>query len=127
MMFIFRLEKDVVILLKNNQRGIILLELLVAFSMLVMILFTLIPILVQIKLEENDLQQQREIQSFLHDELQLLSATLPFEQSPYITEININNSTITFTFEEDSPLLKGSAEWENEKYVQKKISLYYFP
>ncbi|MCZ0704066.1 type II secretory pathway pseudopilin PulG [Natronobacillus azotifigens] len=106
----------------DNQKGIVLLELLAAFSLILLILFTLIPILVQINIERNILQERREIQSTLHNELQLHTP-----ESYNNKVIEVNHTNVTLVFESTTPLLKGSAHWTNVRGKQEEIILYYYP
>lgn len=126
MILLSLLEKEGVISLKNKQEGFILTELLASFSILMMISFTLVPIILQLSLEQNILFQKRDIQSFLHDELQIFSVNSISKQ--YVKKEKIhNNEEITLIFNKEGPLWKGSAIWDNVKNQPEEICLYYYP
>ncbi|WP_226035031.1 hypothetical protein [Aquibacillus saliphilus] len=111
--------------MKNNSRGYFLIEALASLSIVLTITFTFIPILNQIKLEEHILSQRRSIQSTLHDELQLYiwkTFKLPVNH-----EMKVNKRQVTFTFTKEDNLVKGCAEWNNEKDILENFCLYGFP
>ncbi|GAA5415496.1 hypothetical protein Pryu01_00520 [Paraliobacillus ryukyuensis] len=104
---------------KNKQNGFILSELIVTFSIIMMIAFTIVPVFYQLSTEHSLLQNRVEIQSLLHD--QLLNQS--FQSST--TEINHTFVEFTYTFEE--PLWKGCAQWSNGKNNKESVCLYYYP
>lgn len=108
----------------DKQEGMIMLELLTTFGFILVILFTLLPILLQIRLEQNVLMQQRLIQSALHDEIQLHSTTV---NPPTHKVLKLENITVSFKFYNDlDPIIKGRATWINAKGEEDQLSLYYY-
>mgnify|MGYP005850824387 CR=1 FL=1 len=130
MLFISLLEKEGAILLKGKrpkQNGFVLSELLVSFSLIMMVSFTLLPIILQLKVEQNILFQYREIQSQLHNELQSFSSTTSTESIYFKKELEINNAVVIITCEKEDKLWKGCATWNNVKTQKEKICQYYHP
>ncbi len=126
MILLSLLEKEGVISLRNKQQGFILTELLASFSILMMISFTLVPIILQLSIEQNILFQKRDIQSFLHDELQIFSANSISNQNVKKERI-YNNEEVTLIFRKEGPLWKGCAIWDNVKNQSEEVCLYYYP
>lgn len=122
------MEKEGVISLKNKkQDGFVLTELLASFSILMMISFTLIPIILQLTIEQDILFQKRDIQSYLHDELLDFSMNTEIKKQIIRKESERNNKQITITFSREHPLWKGCARWKNAKNQTEKTCLYHYP
>ncbi|GGM31633.1 hypothetical protein GCM10011351_17260 [Paraliobacillus quinghaiensis] len=110
-----------------KQTGFVLSELLVSLSLIMMVSFTLVPIIFQLNMEQHILFQHREVQSQLHNELQTFSNTTPKEPSYFEKDIKINNTVVMIIFEKEDLLWKGCATWINVKYKKEKTCLYYYP
>ncbi|WP_112181302.1 MULTISPECIES: hypothetical protein [Paraliobacillus] len=112
--------------MKHKQQGFVITELLASFSILMMISFTLVPIILQLSIEQNILFQKRDIQSFLHDELQSFSENSNSSQDTQ-KDLVRNNKEVTLSFIKEDPLWKGCAIWNNVKNQTEEICLYYYP
>ncbi|MDL4841556.1 hypothetical protein [Aquibacillus rhizosphaerae] len=108
--------------MKMNSRGFLITEVVASFSVFVTIMLTVTPIFYQLTIEEHILKERRNIQSVLHDELQIVLAT-DFK-TPIKKDINIDNQKVEVSFTEDSSLVKGCARWNNAKQVKEELCLY---
>jgi len=107
---------------KNN--GFSLIEVLVAFSMVIMLVFTILPIITLIRQEEVILSDRRHISNRLHDELQpILWNADPLN---YTYTQSIRSYSVEFIFENEDQYIKGCAYWKNIKDREEKICLYGF-
>lgn len=106
--------------MKKNE-GFTLIEVLVAMSIVMMLVATIIPINILIKQERKILEDKRTISMRLHDELQ----KIVFEDmKPQNDTVEIGNKSVYFTFRTEQELQKGCAIWENEKQKEETICLY---
>lgn len=102
--------------------GFSFIESLVAFSVVVVLVFTTLPIISLLRQEETILSDRRYISNRLHDELQTFlwrSGSLP---SP--TAETIRSNRVTFTFTKENGYIKGCSEWNNIKDRAEKVCLY---
>jgi len=105
----------------KKSEGFTLIEVLVAMSILMMLVATIIPIDLLIKQERKILQTRRVISMKLHDELQKIvwnGGELEMK------EIKIGNRLVKFQFEKNHRLVKGCANWKNDRERQENICLY---
>lgn len=110
----FHLEREGVML--SNNKGFMLVEVLISFSLLMTIIITIIPLTVLIEKERKVLNERRYHASLLHDELQ------QYIGSTSATSKSINGMTITFT--KEGNLIRGCILWENVKKNTDEICLY---
>ncbi|MBM7569677.1 hypothetical protein [Aquibacillus albus] len=113
--------------MKNNSSGFHITEVLICLAIFSTIMFSLIPILSQIKVEEVLLSHRRNAQSILHDELLYhiwASSQLEFPIS-YQKNTSIGLLHLTFEFEEE--LMKGCVKWKNAKTGYETSCLYGYP
>ncbi|UJL44840.1 type II secretion system protein [Virgibacillus sp. NKC19-16] len=107
--------------MKNN--GFTLIEVLVASSVLMMVISTVVPIISLITEHQSLLSDRRTFNYYLHDELQPYlhqqETALPTNYSE-----TIHNKTVTFEFQMVNELVKGCAEWQNVKNNNEVICLY---
>lgn len=111
-------------MLKNNK-GFTFTEALVALNIVLVIIFTVAPIINLIHFEREILYDRRAISSQLHDHLQTViyaNDLLPYEQSE-----KINNIFVTMTFKIESEYIEACAYWENIKEREEQICLYGLP
>ncbi|MFD1038475.1 hypothetical protein ACFQ3N_08705 [Virgibacillus byunsanensis] len=106
-----------------NNNGFSLIESLVANSIMMMIILTIVPIISLLNSESVALSNQREFVLFLHDELQ------PYihnsnESLPSSYTVKLNSSLVTFSFSSENEFIKGCAEWNNVKNQTKKHCIY---
>lgn len=120
-MLFFPLERVVLMLSKN--RGFTLIEVLVAFSLVMLLVTTFIPISSIIQQHTTILSDRRIISSKLHDELlkQLWEEKSLMSES--FTE-NVNKKKVEFYFTIENELIKGCATWDNAKNKNEKFCLY---
>ena len=107
----------------RKNEGFTLIEVLVAMSILMMLVATIIPIDLLVKQERKILQNRRAISMKLHDELQ---AIVWNKQALENTQFKIGSRSVELNFVSNHPLVKGCANWENEKKRREKICLYGF-
>lgn len=99
-----------------NNKGFILVEVLIGFSLLVTVVTTIVPLTVLIDQERKVLSERRTYASVLHDELQhyIWKTSSALE--------NIDGFTIDFN--EEGNLIRGCISWENVKQQIDEICLY---
>ncbi|WP_327605832.1 prepilin-type N-terminal cleavage/methylation domain-containing protein [Virgibacillus tibetensis] len=118
---IFPFGKSRSILLKNS--GFTLIEVLIASSLLMMIVTTIVPLLSLLSYERTILGERRAVSYQLHDELQDYiwgeNETIPFSSIETIDE-----KEVLFEFKMENEFVKGCAKWENVKKFNEKICLY---
>lgn len=122
MRLFFLLVKGGTILL--NNRGFTLLEVLVASSIVLMLITTILPISSLLEQERVVLSERRALASKLHDALQPFlwnDQHLPFNYSDKINEVDV---TFYFVYEGDD--VKGCVNWENARDKIETICLYGF-
>ncbi|MBY7143381.1 type II secretion system protein [Virgibacillus sp. NKC19-3] len=108
-------------MLKNN--GFTLVEVLVASSVLMMVITTVVPILSLISEHQALLSDRRMFSYHLHDALQ---PYLYQQDTALPTNYNetIHNKTVAFEFQDENELVKGCAKWQNVKNSKEVICLY---
>lgn len=108
-------------LLKNN--GFTLVEVIVASSILMVVITTIMPIISLITEHQRLLSDRRTFSYQLHDELQPYvhqqDTSLPSNYSK-----TIHNKKVAFQFRKENELIKGCAEWKNVKNNNEIICLY---
>ncbi|HLS60613.1 MAG TPA: type II secretion system protein [Virgibacillus sp.] len=106
---------------KNN--GFTLVEVLVASSIILMMVTTLLPISLLLYQERLVLSDQRTIHSQLHDELQAFLWTdqlaLPVTYFKDVHSIHLH-----FRFERKGDLIKGCVQWENARRANEEFCIY---
>jgi|GEM_PF-1931830 len=115
----FRLAKAGIIL--KNDNGFSLIEALVAMSILMVLVATVIPIDSLIRSERKTLEDKRHISFELHDKMQ--NIIWEDEISPSHS-IEINNRVVSFEFSETAGLVQGCARWSDKNEEQKEICLF---
>jgi len=97
-------------------------EVLIASSIFLSIIITLIPIAAIVKQEQNMLKIKREAVLMLHDELQdfLWKDT----SLPATIERDVKNTQVIFHFEKEGKYVKGCTDIEARKGKQETICLY---
>lgn len=106
-----------------NNKGFSLIESLVAVTLLMMMISTLIPITNLLIYEREILHQKRLFGNELHAELQ---PYLWDGQDSIPTEYfkTVNETKLKFIFLAENQLLKGCVEWKNVKNKTNQICLY---
>lgn len=109
-----------------NNKGFTLVEVLIAFSLIIFIAMTFIPVTTLIEKESRSLSNMRVFSNILHDELQeyiWLKKELPIEA--YTRKVNGKKIILNFLYEEE--LIKGCVSWENNKNKKEIHCLYGIP
>lgn len=105
---------------KNN--GFSFIEVLVAFSIVMMLVLTILPMISLIRQEEAILSDRRYISNRLHDDLQSVIWNTDPVPSTY-SEI-IRSNDVRFTFTKEQQFIKGCGYWKNIKKRAEKVCLY---
>lgn len=103
-----------------------MIEALVAASVLMMVISTLVPLTSLLLNERENLQQKREMANELHNELQpfLRENKRPFPQRLQKT---VDGDEAEFRFTAENNLLKGCVSWENVNDRANQFCLYGYP
>ena len=120
----FHLEREELML--SNNKGFTLIEVLIAFSIIVLLVTTFLPIGLLIKKESIVLSERRKVSSMLHDELQHYLFEDAIESSVSYFKKNINRQ-VEFRFIREAELIKGCAIWESIKEKEERFCLYGYP
>jgi len=100
-----------------------MIEVIVASSLFLSTIAIFVPILSQLQIEKNILNERRTAAIELHEELQQYiwekEPTLP---AAYIT--NLSGSSLRFQFTKRDELIKGCVEWQNAKQNKEILCLY---
>ncbi|WP_010530981.1 type II secretion system protein [Lentibacillus jeotgali] len=110
----------------TNSNGFSMIEALVAASLLMVIITTLIPLASLLLNERESLQQKQNISSELHHQLQ------PFlrEEQPSLPHHlfkTVDGTKAEFQFTNEGKLLKGCARWKNANERKGQFCLYGYP
>ncbi|CDQ17986.1 hypothetical protein SAMN05192559_102277 [Halobacillus karajensis] len=100
--------------------GFTMFETLTSFSLLLIIIFNIIPVLTGIRLSVNDLRMERELITRLHDEFyqQIL-----IRESLSFTEKELQNEAFMF-YELEGEWIKGCVKWRNHRNQNKEFCLH---
>lgn len=101
-----------------------MIEVLVAMSILLMLVATIIPVDTLMKQERKNLQDRRLIVLYLHDELQQFLNHSTKQQEK---EVVVNQTEVTIMFSLENEYIKGCASWKNVKNRSEQICLYGLP
>lgn len=107
-----------------NNKGFTILEAIVASSIILMLITTILPISSLLERERAVLSERRELGSILHDRLQPVlwnDLDLPFGYAETIHAVDV-----TFHFTYDGEYVKGCGTWENARGKSETICLYGF-
>ncbi|MBO1005850.1 prepilin-type N-terminal cleavage/methylation domain-containing protein [Pseudogracilibacillus auburnensis] len=105
----------------KNNKAFTFIETLVAMSILMMLVVTIIPIHTLMKQERKVLRDRRLIVSKLHDELQHM--VWSNEELQHVS-ITINQRHVNIEFQLENELIKGCATWENVKQKEETFCLF---
>ncbi|WP_182199562.1 type II secretion system protein [Paraliobacillus salinarum] len=109
----------------DQQKGFVLTEVIIAFSLIIILSTSVIPIFYQIGIEQKNLYDKREIQSHLHDQL-IINASNDSTANIYKT-IKVKQTEVRITLSFEEPLWKGCANWIDAKNKNEEICLFYYP
>ncbi|WP_164216103.1 hypothetical protein [Virgibacillus sp. YIM 98842] len=118
------MEKEDITLKKSN--GFTFIETLIAASLLLTAVTTVVPIISLMHTEREVLSERRAISLELHDELQQFLWT---EEAPVPSDyLKINDKKeVRYTFQYENEFVKGCAEWQNAKKIHESFCLYGLP
>ncbi|WP_197431775.1 type II secretion system protein [Lentibacillus sp. JNUCC-1] len=107
----------------KQYNGFTFTETLVAFSIVLMLVTTALPVVSLLKRERSNLDIRLAVGNLLHDELQQ-HIFIPQEAdfTPY--NRNMQNKSITFSFKPTNQYIEGCATWINERQKEEKVCLY---
>lgn len=115
----FRWGKEDIIL--NNTRGFSLSEVIIAMSIVMILMASILPIHQLIETEQLRLKQHHLIKLALHDELQdVIWLNLPLNTY----EKTVANNKVTLSFTTEAEYVKGCAAWSNVQNKFEKVCLY---
>lgn len=98
-----------------------MIETLTAFSLLLMIIMSTLPVLSELRVAQKHLYIERQIITHLHDEIYEISQserTFPFKETHHI------GTNVELTFVKETGNLKGCANWKNHRNEAKEFCLY---
>ncbi|MDC3415510.1 hypothetical protein [Aquibacillus salsiterrae] len=113
--------------MKFDCKGFLLTEVLVCLSIFSIIIFTLIPIIKQVRMDEYQLSLKREIELELHDQLQYYLWAYRDITLPITISKKVKMKEAYFTINQRDNLLEGCVEWQNEDKTTKRTCLYGYP
>ncbi|WP_028783200.1 type II secretion system protein [Thalassobacillus devorans] len=103
-----------------KYNGFTLLEVIVAFGLLLTLMLSTIPIIMKVNLEEAILTDRRKVTSILHDEL-IKKVNDP---GVGLLSYSINDFTmINVDFDIKEGLIKACADWANKQNHTEKVCL----
>lgn len=109
----------------RNSKGFTFVEALVAFHIVLVIVFTVAPIVNIVYFEREVLFDRRTISSKLHDELQ--TYIYNGKQLPMKRSRTINNLTVTIQMTFENEFIQACANWKNVKEREENICFYGLP
>lgn len=117
MRLFFRLVKEECTL--RNYNGYTLIEVIITTGIFFMAITIFVPILVQLKSEQNILSDRRHIAYDLHDALQFYIWDPSSTTEVY--EKELQGKKVQFTFTKDVDSVKGCASWKNDRNANEEI------
>lgn len=109
----------------KNNKGFFAVEAIASFSIFLTIMLTLLPLVYQLKTDQETLSQRRYVQTELQGQmLEYLHPAIPENQENYEIKLKETHPAIAFQFNEDNNLIKGCATWKNAKNIQENFCIY---
>lgn len=109
----------------KNNKGFFEVEAIASFSIFLIIMLTLIPIVYQIKTEQETLNERRNAYTQLQGRM---LEHLYFNESngskPLPEDQNSEQYQFSFQFTENNEIVKGCVTWENAKLQEETFCLY---
>jgi len=109
-----------------KSNGFTIIEVIVASTILMTVITTMVPIISILEKEQNILSERRVITHQLHDELQPYLWGDNLSSNTEFTKV-INKQTVTFHFLKENDYLKGCVRWENGRKRNETVCLYGLP
>lgn len=106
---------------KSNEKGFLLVEMLICLALTTMMIGVCLPIVNQLKVEQKVIAHRTDIYHYLYNHIQIVDANdLPFS---YTTSLDMITLNIKFYFEED--LIVGEGDWLNAKNQSEQALVYF--
>lgn len=114
------MEKEDVTL---SNKGYVLIDSLVAAAIIMMLIYTIIPIASLLTHEKEFLSEKRHISTLLYDEMQLFITNQNSLPAKY--DKKFREKTISFHFDhQNEAMIKGCVTWENMNERKEEFCLY---
>lgn len=110
-----------------SNKGFTLIEVLIATSIIVVMVTSIVPIATLLNYEREILSDRRTITYLLHDELQPFIWEEDGKLFPVIYTKSIKNKIVTLRFTLQNEFIKGCAKWENVKQSNETVCLFGYP
>ncbi|MBM7552302.1 type II secretion system protein [Thalassobacillus pellis] len=104
-----------------KYNGFTLLETMFAFSIITMVIVTITPVAMKVKMEEAVLAERRNASSLINNELQ---AAISEPGVPVDKQIKGKNITLLINYSYKDNLLKVCGGWNNEKKKREQLCIY---
>lgn len=108
-------------MLKGNETGFILLEMMICLALISIMVSICIPIIHQLKLEQIVLTNRVEVHHQLYNQVQ----TVELEELPISTVVEINKLEIELEIYSEHDLIIGQGVWTNEKKHLEEALVYF--
>lgn len=107
----------------KKYNGFSLIEVLAAFSIVMVLVLTMLPIITLLQQEEKILSDRRHISNVLHDELQSLIWDLP-DKLPSPVSKTVRSHDVTFDFSRKKSFIEACGSWKNLQERHEEVCLY---
>ncbi|TGB04315.1 type II secretion system protein [Halobacillus salinus] len=102
-----------------NYRGFTLAETIFSFSLFLLVTLMILPLLIQVKVEQKELSIKRQAISSLHD--QIVSWREPHDALPY-SRTDPEHPEVLYTFQYENGYIQGCADFNTTN--MKEVCLY---
>jgi len=107
-----------------NNKGFTLIEVLIAFSIVVVVTTTVIPMTTLLSYEREILHDRLKISLVLQEHLQSIIREDNDQTPPVTYEETIQTKRVQFNFSQKNKLIKGCVTWKNVQERTEKICLH---
>lgn len=108
-------------MLKGNDKGFVLLEIIVSLSLLMLFTSIIIPIVIQVKTEQAVLHQRFKAYHHLYNVIQIIEPTeLPYTELQAFESMNLSIDIYL-----DNDLIVAEGVWHNVKDESEKATVYF--
>lgn len=115
------MERRGVIILKSKQEGFILFEAYVGLVLLMLVICTILPVIIQYKIEQSILAERVDHYHFLYNTIQTIKvADLPLSMSH-----KLNEKIVEIDFYILNNQIIGKGTWTNAKEQLEEIFVYF--
>jgi hypothetical protein len=109
----------------RNNKGYIGLDAIFSFSLFLLLTLFLLPIVMQIKIEQENVMIESKMISAIYFELMELENTSSLK-FPITKEVNIQHTEANIQIIKENKLVKGCINWNNYKNEQESKCLYVY-